>query len=336
MSRLEAEIKEQPETLARQLSQDLSEAVALLCQDQVTHIVLAARGSSDNAARFAQYLISEHLGIPTYLATPSLFTRGVPPRLRGALVIGISQSGQGPDVNAVLQSARDQHLPTLAVTNNSQSPLGQLADVVIDIEAGPEQSVAATKSFTGTLFAFAHLVASAGAPNFLAQVEQLPALMAATLDEALNASVLLDLPAQLTGLTAIGRGTSMSIAEESALKLREVGLIRAEAYSAADLVHGHIAANSAGSAALVFCSPTWPVEYWQAVIDRLRGVGVRTTAITKNQLSADVVHLVDAPQPWQCDVISTIWGQIAAMRLGESKGLDLDNPPGLSKVTQTR
>lgn len=338
MSILESEIRQQPALLARQLETSLSASADLFRRPEVTHIVLAARGSSDNAARFAQYLIAEHLRIPAYLATPSLFTRELAPEMKNALVIGISQSGQGPDVTAVLDYAKQFRCLTLAITNDLSSPLATVADESIFLNTGPENSVAATKTFSATLFAIARLVAEVGAFDIAPALPKAPALFADVLDRAFASELLLQLPEASPAnvpVTTLGRGTSMAIAEEAALKLREVALVRAEAYAVPDLIHGPIAANNAESAAVLFCSPAWPREYWLDLVNRLQQEGVATTAITAEELPGHVLEMRRDLSPWLADLVSIGWAQVAALRLGEAQHLDVDNPKGLTKVTKT-
>ena len=147
---LERELSEQPEALARLFDRQRDEAsriASLLRRSDVNYILIASRGSSSNVARYAQYLLGRAHRVPVAFATPSLYTLyGQPPRLDGALVVGISQSGESPDVNAVIADARAQGRPTVALTNVPTSPLGSTADEVLALEAGVEESVAATKT----------------------------------------------------------------------------------------------------------------------------------------------------------------------------------------------
>ena len=147
---LHSEIFEQPERLAsllenqKQLAFEIAKAIR---SRNVQYAFLAARGTSDNAGRYANYLWGAHNGIPLALATPSLFTYyQSPPRLNGALVVGVSQSGQSPDIVSVLEEGRKQNCLTLAITNVPDSPLASTADFVLDLQAGTEKAVAATKT----------------------------------------------------------------------------------------------------------------------------------------------------------------------------------------------
>src|SRR5688572_9528851 len=161
---LHSEIFEQPERLASLLDkqkQTVLEIAAAIQSRNVQYAFLAARGTSDNAGRYANYLWGAHNRLPLALATPSLFTYyQSPPRLQGALVIGVSQSGQSPDIVSVLEEGRRQGCLTLAITNEPDSPLSKAADLVLDIQAGTEKAVAATKTYTTELMAIAMISAA--------------------------------------------------------------------------------------------------------------------------------------------------------------------------------
>src|SRR5690242_20851037 len=164
MSWLEDELAEQPNALARLIERQRAMAravAAVLSRDDVNYILIASRGSSSNAARYAQYLLGRANRVPVAFATPSLYTLyGQPPRLDGALVIGISQSGESPDVRAVIEHARRQGRPTIAITNRPGSPIAAAAEAVLPLEAGDELAVAATKTYVNSLGAVALLFAS--------------------------------------------------------------------------------------------------------------------------------------------------------------------------------
>src|SRR5512145_215384 len=185
-SYLYQEIHEQPQVLSRFLDQGqetVGQLVAAIQQRPITHIVIAARGTSDNAARYAQYLLGAVNGLTVALATPSLFSiYKQPPRMENALVLGISQSGKSPDIVAVLAEARRQGLLTAAITNFPGSELGQVADFVINLHAEEEKAVAATKTYTAELAAIALLSASLAEDQpMLAALDQVPETVAATL-----------------------------------------------------------------------------------------------------------------------------------------------------------
>src|SRR3954466_8779872 len=188
-SHLEQELREQPEALARLIEKQRGYAEQvrdLFRRDDVQYILIASRGSSSNAARYAQYLLGRAHRVPVAFATPSLFTLyEQPPRLDGALVIGISQSGKSPDVVEVVAEARRQGGPTIALTNDPSSPLGVAADGVLKLEAGDEQAVAATKTYVNSLGAVALLFATMTSDSrALDELDRAPEQLARQLDRS--------------------------------------------------------------------------------------------------------------------------------------------------------
>src|SRR5919199_3601432 len=183
-SLLESEIHSQPEVLTRLLERETPRVARIVARlPEFSYALIAARGTSDYAATYAQYIWAALAGYPVALATPSLHTLyHRPPRMDGALVVGVSQSGQSPDIVAVLEEAKQQGRPTLAITNDGASPLASIADHVIELHAGPERSVAATKTYTAQLTVMALLAAIwSGQPERLAEVRRLPEALATTL-----------------------------------------------------------------------------------------------------------------------------------------------------------
>ena len=254
MSWLETELREQPEALARLLERQAEaarEAARLFCRRDIRYLLIASRGSSSNVARYAQYLLGRAHRVPVMFATPSLYTiYGQPPRLDGALVIGISQSGASPDVVAVLAEAREQGRPTLALTNDVDSPLGSTAEAVLPLEAGREQAVAATKPYLNSLGAVALLFAQLGDDTVARdELAQTPESLAAQIDLSLGDIPSLEEYRDAVGLTVVARGVNYGTGFEIALKIRELSGLVTEAYSPADLMHGPIAA----------IQPGWPV-----------------------------------------------------------------------------
>ena len=344
MSWLESELREQPEALARFLQRQTdrsTEIAPLLRRDDVRYILIASRGSSSNAARYAQYLLGRASRVPVMFSTPSLFTiYEQPPRLDGALVVGISQSGASPDVGSVLAEARRQRRPTIAITNDPESPLARTADEVLPLEAGEERAVAATKTYLNSLAAVALLFAvSTGDPVARAELEALPAAIERQI--ALTFSELPDLAeyAQAVGATVVGRGVNYGTAFEIALKIRELSGLVVEAYSPADLMHGPVAAIRPGWPVVVV-APAGPAHATVAeAVQPLQQRGARLLAIS------DVPELLahaDAALPlvanvpeWLTPLSAVVPGQVAALRLAQLRGLDLDAPIGLRKVTLT-
>src|SRR5436190_12828968 len=181
VSWLESELRQQPESLARLLERQgpqARESARVFARDDVRYILIASRGSSSNVARYAQYLLGRAHRVPVMFATPSLYTiYEQPPRLDGAVVLGISQSGASPDVASVLAEARRQGRPTIATTNAPDSRLAEEADSVLLLEAGEERAVAATKTYLNSLGAIAMLFASFDGTVADAELERMPGVL---------------------------------------------------------------------------------------------------------------------------------------------------------------
>lgn len=318
-------------------------AAALVTQPGVEYLVIAARGSSYNAARFGQYLFGREAGLAVALAAPSLFSpSGQPPSLRGAAVLGISQSGRSPDVVGVLSAARSQGRPTIALTNDDASPLAQEADITIPLGTGAEESVAATKTYLGSLHALVQLVDAlrpdAERESFL---DQTPAEVARLVHAQLESRNRFDDMAAARGLTVVGRGLANAAAHETALKIRELAGLATEAFSPPDLLHGPIAAlHGDGWLWLVSTPGAEPAPEYADLLAKLGPRAGRTVAVTQDpQLVATAELGLQLPEQlpgWFASMLAAIPAQAAALRLAELRGVDVDHPHGLTKVTLTR
>jgi glucosamine--fructose-6-phosphate aminotransferase (isomerizing) len=326
MTILHDEIAEQPAVLARLLDTiDLDPIVAALTP-RPRFAVIAARGSSDNVARYAQHVLGRLTGLPVALATPSLHTLyGTPPRLDGALVIGISQSGASPDVTAVVQDGTEQGQVTLAITNDPRSPMGTAARHVIELGTGEERSIAATKTYTASLAAVAALAAAlAGEQALAADLRALPDQVAQQLDKPVEAEI------DWQRCAVIGRGANYGTAFEAALKVKELTGIAAEPYSPPDLMHGPIAVLGPDHGVLAFApsGPAAPGVHEAVAEARRRGA----PAIVVGP-GADI-DLVPMPE-WLSPLGAVIPAQRLAAATAEARGVDVDRPFGLHKITRT-
>lgn len=334
-----AELREAPAAVRRQadsLAAPLAELVARLARRPPDVVVTCARGSSAHAATFAKHLIERHLGIPVAAAAPNIATiYRQPLRLRGQLLLTISQSGSSDDLVETTGAARIAGALTVAIVNDPESPLASASEIVLPMAAGPELSVAATKSFIASLAAVLRLSAHwAGDNKMLMACEQLPD----RLDDAarLDWSEALDPLAKANSLVAIGRGPTLAIAREAALKLKETCALHAEAFSSAEFRHGPIALVSSTYPILVF-TPTDKSAYGFAdfVTDlRRKGACVlvaesgekmpgRLPALVPDQADADAICLIQS--------FYTFLVSLAARR-----GADIERPRHLQKVTRTR
>ncbi|HEY3544048.1 MAG TPA: SIS domain-containing protein [Gaiellaceae bacterium] len=344
MSWLEEELAEQPSALARLIDRQSGaarEVATLLARDDVRYLLIASRGSSSNAARYAQYLLGRAHRVPVMFATPSLYTiYEQPPRLDGAAVIGISQSGASPDVASVLAEARRQGRPTIALTNVADSPLAQQSDIVLGLEAGDERAVAATKTYLNSLGAVALVFAAADAAEAAGELARMPDLLAEQIALSQETAPPLEEYADVVGATVIGRGVNYGTAFEIALKIRELSGLVVEAYSPADLMHGPIAAIGPGWP-VVLVAPSGPARpSVEDTVLPLRERGARLLAVSD---VGAVLRRAQTPLPlvprvpeWLSPLTAVIPGQVTAMRLARLRGLDVDNPAGLHKVTLTR
>jgi glutamine---fructose-6-phosphate transaminase (isomerizing) len=344
VSWLEAELREQPAALARLIDKQAvhaREIAEMFSRDDVQYVVIASRGSSSNVARYAQYLLGRAHRVPVMFATPSLYTiYEQPPRLAGAAVIGISQSGASPDVVAVLAEARRQGRPTVALTNVLDSPLAREADAVLPLEAGDERAVAATKTYINSLGAIALLFAATDGPIAEAELQQMPDVLRHQIELSLETAPALDEYADAVGATVVARGVNYGTAFEIALKIRELSGLVVEAYSPADLMHGPIAAIRVGWPVIVV-APTGPARpSVEDLVLPLRDRGARIIAVS--DVSAVLrraqtrLPLVPRVPEWLSPLTAVIPGQLTALQLAQMRGLDIDRPVGLNKVTLTR
>jgi glucosamine--fructose-6-phosphate aminotransferase (isomerizing) len=347
---LASEIAEQPTVLAGLLTAERAQAEEIAARlrarrDEIAFVLLAARGTSDNAARYAQYLFGTANQLPVALATPSLFTLyGAPPDLRRSLTIGISQSGASPDIVAVIEAARQQGAPTLAITNVPDSPLGQAAEFVLPIRAGVERSVAATKTYSTELLALAMLsTALCGGDEATRRWEELaavPAAVATTVRLADEIARRAERYRYLDRLVTGGRGYCYGTAFELALKLKETCYLLAEPYSPPDFLHGPVAIVDDGFPALLVAPSGATFADMLAFARTLRERGAELLIISDRD---EALALADTPlrlppdvPEWLAPIPAIVPGQLLALSLARVKGLDPDRPRGLSKVTLTR
>ena len=342
---LRSEILDQPRVLSQILSAHLESILSVareIGRRDFEFAFLAARGTSDNAGLYAKYLWGIRNRLPVALAAPSMFSiYQSAPNLRRALVVAISQSGQSPDIVAVVQEGRRQGAVTLAVTNDAGSPLALAAEFVIDTNTGPEKSVAATKTYTAQLAAIALLSAGMeGRAEWLKELEHLPGWV----DEALR------LESQIEGAVpryrdmkqcvALGRGFNYATAHEWSLKLKELTYVVAEPYSAADFQHGPLAILDRGFPVLAV-APEGAVL--ADMLDTLQRVstsfGVDLTVISN---AAQALQLATTPLPipsdtpeWLSPIVAIVPAQLFSYHLARAKGIDVEHPRGLQKVTRT-
>jgi glucosamine--fructose-6-phosphate aminotransferase (isomerizing) len=342
---LQSEIHDQPAILERLLRNQRSTAEAIAAAIQrrsIQYAFLAARGTSDNAGRYANYLWGAHNRLPLALATPSLFTYyGQPPSLKGALVVGVSQSGQSPDIVGVVEEGRRQGCLTLAITNEPASPLARAAELVLDIQAGDETAVAATKTYTAQLMAIAMLSAALeGQAGRWLELAAVPGWAAQALILEDEIARMAQRYRYMSQCAVIGRGFNYATAFEWSLKLKELTYVVADPYSSADFLHGPIAMVAQGFPVLavapqgkVFTSLIELLERLQAAQAELVVVSDAAQALA---LAQSPIRLPAGIPEWLTPLISILPAQLFAYHLTRVKGYNTESPRSLQKVTETQ
>jgi glucosamine--fructose-6-phosphate aminotransferase (isomerizing) len=339
------EIRQQPETLARTLSSGLKSIEkfrAVMTRNRPRLVVLAARGTSDNAAQFGRYLLEITTGIPVALAAPSIHTvYEAKLDYTGALVAGISQSGESTDTNIVLEQAKASGAVTVGITNESGSAMAKIADHLLLVRAGPEKSVAATKTYTGQLMQLYLLAYALGARLRIADLQAIPDLAASALSLEQQVSDLAGRYRFMHHAVVVGRGLNYSNAFEFALKLMETCYVVAERFSAADLLHGPIAMVEPNFPAFLF-TPSGPV--WASMsetLQKLKDLKAETFVITdrgnppaSSQGQRAITIPVRIPEIFT-PIPYIIPAQLFSAALAKEKNLDPDRPRTLSKITRT-
>jgi glucosamine--fructose-6-phosphate aminotransferase (isomerizing) len=341
-SLLEQEIRSQPEVIARLLDRETDHITRIVAQlPPFDYVIIAARGSSDHAATYAKYAWAILGGYPVALATPALHTMyQQPPRMNNALVVGISQSGQSPDIIAVLEEGKRQGRPTLAITNDGGSPLATMADHVVELHAGQERSVAATKTYTAQLVVMMLFAAAwNNDQQRRADLQRLPEAIAATLQGADEIAQRAERYRYMDQCVVIGRGYNYATSFELALKLKELTYVMATSYSSADFRHGPIATIDSGTPTFLIMPTGATAQDMHELAGELQRRGAELLVISD---SAQALALAKTRLPiaatvpeWLSPVPAIIPGQILALHLTLSKGLNPDVPRGLNKVTLT-
>lgn len=343
MSLMLREIGEQPAALEKTIAEEREKVERLartLNSRDIDLIVLVARGSSDNAALFGRYLLEITTGIPVSLSAPSVHTiYHAKLNLKRALVIGVSQSGEGEDINRVLENARASGAFTIGITNEPASSMTKLVDETLLMHGGREQSVAATKTFTGQMMLFYMLAAALSNNRKSINYREIPDLAARALEQKTAIVELVQRYVFMENCVVVGRGLAYANAYEFALKLMETCYVVAERFSSADFQHGPVAMIERHFPVMLFAPPGEMLAGTKALIARLSELKADTLAITPDldiagMCSRSIImpREIDeflAPIPY------IIPAQLFAALLAEAKGLDPDKPRSLSKVTRT-
>lgn len=342
-SLLYQEIHSQPDSIQRFLNERAGEvaAVAELIRE-TDHVVIAARGTSDNVARYAKYVWGARNGLQVALATPSLFSIYDKPIAFGnALVMGISQSGQSPDIVSVLTEAQRQGKPTAAITNYPDSPLAKSADVVIPLGVGEERAVAATKTYSASLMAVAAIstILNGDSWDVLSGV---PDSMSKTLGLEKRVAEIAPRYRYMDRSVVIGRGFNYGTAFEIALKMKELTYSTVEAYSSADFLHGPFALIERGFPIMVIAP-----QMHEKMRGEIRGfleqlaqnkaeVILLSDDLDLHQFATVPLMMTSVLPEWLSPLITILPGQLLSMYLAHERGFDIDAPRMLNKVTETK
>ena len=338
------EIHEQPAAVARLLQEDQEVTKALVAeilQRDISHVMIAARGTSDNAARYAKYLFGAHNRLPVALAAPSLFTiYHQPPRFGNALVLGISQSGKSPDIVSVLAEARRQGALTAAITNIPDSNLARTADFVLPLHAGDELAVAATKTYTTELAAIALLSTLLGGDVArLDELMQMPDRMAQVFEIEQDIPRVAERYRYLSACVTVGRGYNYATAFELALKLKELTYTVVEPYSSADFLHGPLALVQHGFPVIVIAPSGKMLPEMREFMATVKGRQAELLIVSDDEgalADARIPLRLPAGAPeWLSPLITILPGQLLAMYLAAARDYDIDQPRGIHKVTET-
>ncbi len=355
MSTMRDEIRQQPAALERTLKAEWPRAEKLrrhFEHNPVRLIVLAARGTSDNAAQFGRYLLEISTGIPVSLAAPSISTLYCARiKFDRAVVVAISQSGESTDTNIVLEHAKAAGAFTIGITNESESTLAQIADEAFLVRAGKEKSVAATKTYTGQLACLYLLAYALGADIKLQDMERVPdwSLGALKLEKDIRERA--ERYCFMRHAVCVGRGLNYSNSFEFALKLMETCYVVAERFSSADLLHGPIAMLEPSFPAFLFCPSGVTWKPMCELLEKLKSIRAEMLLITDKSnkyvravdgltqepliIPAALAKKTTVPEELYTPIPYIIPAQLFAASLAEVKRLDADRPRTLSKVTQT-
>jgi glutamine---fructose-6-phosphate transaminase (isomerizing) len=351
MSKMVEEIRDQPEALVQTLRGGMKMAEELrghFRNRRPRLIVLVARGTSDNAAQFGRYLIEISTRIPVSLAAPSILTLyGRQVDLHDVVVIGISQSGESTDTNAVLEDARRQGATTIGITNTAASAMAGIVEFPLLIEAGREISVAATKTYTCQLLALYLVAYALNGGIELEQLRKIPEWVSRVLELEEDIESLVERYFFMQRAVTVGRGLNYANALEFGLKLMETCYVVAERFSAADLMHGPIALVERAFPVFVFAPAGVTWESMACVLDRLQELKAETLVITDARntgargKAARLIQIPEAPGRGSAEedlytpIPYIVPAQLFAGHLAALKGLNPDLPRTLHKITRT-
>jgi glucosamine--fructose-6-phosphate aminotransferase (isomerizing) len=343
MSLMLQEIGQQPAALARTLTKETRKVLKFgefLSSRDLRLIVLVARGSSDNAALFGRYLLEITGNIPVSLAAPSVHTLyRARLNMKNTLVVGVSQSGEGTDINRVLENSKKSGALTLGITNEPGSSMARLADEVFLIGAGKERSVAATKTYTGQLLIFYLLASALQGGRGLDNLRRLPDLASESLSLSTKIQSIVERYRFMNHCIVVGRGLSYANTYELAIKLMETCYIVSERFSSADFLHGPVAMVEEDFPVILFAPPGKTFRDMVRLMQQLQQLKAETLVISSEapilKLATRSIPIPSPIEDFLAPIPYIIPGQLFAAMLSEVKGLSPDKPRSLKKVTKT-
>lgn len=343
MSLMLEEINQQPEALARTISEEREKVANLgrfLKTRDIDQIILVARGSSDNAALFGRYLLEIKTGIPVSLAAPSIHTLyGARLKLGRALVVGVSQSGEGEDINHVLSRAREDGAHTVGITNEPDSSMTKIVHETLLMHGGRERSVAATKTYTGQLLHFYMLAEALSEESVKLGYEAIPEHAARALELRPAIEGMVERYVFMENCVVVGRGLVYANAFEMALKLMETCYVVAERFSSADFQHGPVAVVERHFPTFIFAPPGVTLKGSVELLARLKELRADALVFTSDEeaarLGTRAVRLPSEIDETLAVIPYIIPAQMFSALLADAKGLDPDAPRSLAKVTRT-
>jgi glutamine---fructose-6-phosphate transaminase (isomerizing) len=341
MSLMLEEITEQPVVLERTINAEREKVAKLrefIQKREIDLIVLVARGSSDNACHFGRYLLEVTCGVPVSLSAPSVFTLyNAKLNLSKALVIGVSQSGEGTDINTVLEHAKKSGALTIGITNEADSTMAKIADETLLIHAGREKSVAATKTYTGQMLHFYHLAEMFSDTKI--EFERIPHYAAQVLQLRSEVQNLVERYVFMENCVVVGRGMNYGNSYELALKLMETCYVVAERFSSADFFHGPLAIIERRFPVIMFAPHGVTKQSNLDLLNRLQELNADSLSITNDEdiakLSSRALRMPKEIDEFLSPIPFIIPAQLFAALLSAAKGIDADAPRSLSKVTKT-
>ncbi len=345
MTKMWEEIMEQPLVLKKTIetnSKIIDELIKELQTREISTVIIAARGTSDHAAVYAKYAIETLVGIPVSLAAPSVVTMyNKRINMKNCFVMGISQSGKAADVIEVVKSAAEQGAVTMSVTNFVDSPLAEASKFHLFCDTGVEKSVAATKTFTSTVYLLINFIAKwAQNTELQEELKSVPDIMNRLFDKADHLDEIVTKYRFMQECFVLARGINYSIALEAALKIQETTYIRAKAFATSDFHHGPFAMLERDMPVIVYAPAGPSLKDITEMVNKVKDSEADILIVSNNKellgMGNSSIEIPENLSDYVSPLINVVVAQMFAGKLSVLKGLNPDSPRGLNKVTITR